>query len=422
MKNAQEVFDFLQQEFKEWKERHVKKSGGKCIHFFQKALFVTDIDRTEEISAVTTKGSSNFSTLRSTGIPFVIESRNVACLCPNCLFGDTYACPNKHYSGTWTRYNLHTGKKVTDHEFFNKHWCANEDCTEGSDAQSSLQSPSVSCNIQSHPTSPSVTSTANENSDLEFCENTDVSVEQDLDTRIQMCANFGALADLFDSHEPFAPIDYTVAKICRSHRLDTDALKYKPSDAPKGYYPVQVFGNGNCSPRALAIAIGKDPEEEHWPLWKRMCWEGVQNKPCYLNNEYLSCGITNLPVRSTLPIMYAQFSEYTRNFGCVDGETRAERINRWSKIAEQVYEAEVFASHKKNEYMGVWQILQATNCIYRPICIVYPEMFTNNFRRHLNRTFFPFNETEREREPIYIMWTCTVNGGCPNHFVPLLKH
>ena len=193
LKNTQEVFEFLQQKFKEWEERRIKKSGGKCIHFFQKALFVTDIDHTEEISAVTTKGSSNFSTVRSTGIPFVIESRNVACLCPNCLFGDTYACPR------------------------------------GSDAQRSLQLPSVSCNIQSRPTSPSVTSTANENSDSDFCENTDVSVEQDLDTRIQMCANFGALADLFDSHEPFAPIDYTVAKMCRSHRLDTDALKYKPS-------------------------------------------------------------------------------------------------------------------------------------------------------------------------------------------------
>ena len=72
--------------------------------------------------------------------------------------------------------------------------------------------------------------------------------------------------------------------------------------------------------------------------------------------------------------------------------------------------------------MGVWQVLQATNGICRPICIVYPEMFTDNFHRHLNRTFFLFNETEREQEPIYIMWTCSVHGGHPNHFVPLLKH
>ena len=86
-----------------------------------------------------------------------------------------------------------------------------------------------------------------------------------------MCPNFSALTDLFSLEEPFDPIDYTVAKMCRSHRLNTDALQYKPRDAPKGYYPVQVFRDGNCFPRALAIAIGKDPEVEHWPLRKRMC-------------------------------------------------------------------------------------------------------------------------------------------------------
>ena len=154
LKNAQEVFEFLQQKFQQWEERRIRQSDGKCIHFFQKAFFVTDIDRTEEISAVTTTGSSNFSTVRSTGIPFIVEARNIACLCPNCLFGDTCACPNKHYSGTWTRYNLHTGKKVTDPEFCNKHWCANEACTEGSDVENSLQLQSVSSNIQSCSTSP----------------------------------------------------------------------------------------------------------------------------------------------------------------------------------------------------------------------------------------------------------------------------
>ena len=103
--------------------------------------------------------------------------------------------------------------------------------------------------------------------------------------------------------------------------------------------------------------------------------------------------------------MYAQFSEYATDFHCIDGETRQDRIRRWSRIAENIYEAEVFESRKKNEYMGVWQILQATNCIHRPICSVYPEMFTDAFRAQLNRTFFPFNVAEREREPVYIMWT-----------------
>ena len=106
LQNAKEVYEFLTLKLKQWERNRLKKSKGKCIHFFQKAIFVTDIDRTDTISAVTTKGSANFSTVCSTGNPFIVEARNVACLCPNCLFGDVCECPNKHYSGNWIRYNL----------------------------------------------------------------------------------------------------------------------------------------------------------------------------------------------------------------------------------------------------------------------------------------------------------------------------
>ena len=44
LKNAHEVFESLQQKLKQWEDRHIRQSGGKCIHFFQKAIFVTDID------------------------------------------------------------------------------------------------------------------------------------------------------------------------------------------------------------------------------------------------------------------------------------------------------------------------------------------------------------------------------------------
>ena len=127
-----------------------------------------------------------------------------------------------------------------------------------------------------------------ENSDPDVHEYQQVTSEPHLDTRIQMCANFNALSDLFSSQETFDPLVYTPAKLSRIHRLDTDALQYKPPDARRGYVPVQVFGDGNCFPRTLAIAIGKDLESEHRSLRKRMCQERVENKPCYLNHQYLS--------------------------------------------------------------------------------------------------------------------------------------
>ena len=39
-------------------------------------------------------------------------------------------------------------KKITDPDFSNQHWCSNEDCTEGSDVGSPIQSPSVRSNVQ----------------------------------------------------------------------------------------------------------------------------------------------------------------------------------------------------------------------------------------------------------------------------------
>ena len=112
LKNAKEVYEFLKHKFEEWERQCTRKSKGKCIHFFQKAIYVTDVECTDKIEAITTKGSANFSTVHSTGSPFIVEARNVACLCPNCLFGDPCECPNKHYSGDWIKFNLKTGKKL----------------------------------------------------------------------------------------------------------------------------------------------------------------------------------------------------------------------------------------------------------------------------------------------------------------------
>ena len=59
------------------------------MHFFQKIFFVTAIDCSETIEAVTMGRSSKFSSVRSNGTDFIVEARNVACLCPSCCFGDS---------------------------------------------------------------------------------------------------------------------------------------------------------------------------------------------------------------------------------------------------------------------------------------------------------------------------------------------
>ena len=208
----------------------------------------------------------------------------------------------------------------------------------------------------------------------------------------------------------------------RIHEIDEIALKHLPTDAPKGYLPVKVYGDGNCCPRALCVALGLPANANHKEMRVRICAEGVSNKSRYLNNTYLNSGCVNTYTRTTFPIIYAEMSEYRRAFGFIQGESFASRLIRWSATAAEVYKQETFMVRRNGEWMGMWQLFQAANVIKRPICSIYPNWLAKQLRDDLNRTIVPFEHIHREKEPIYIMWTSTsLDNNTPNHFVPLMK-
>ena len=414
-----EVHRFLEEKFKEWEEERVKKceKKQKCCHFFQKTFYVSNIDRSDEISAVTTNTSSKFSSIRSTGTPLIVEARNVACLCPHCSFFDSSGCPNKTYCGEWQQFDLTTGKKIT--ETVTSHWlnCNLEEQAEEfitvasimqTDALSSQES-AISCN--------SVTNTNDE------CNVTNTLSQFNwgsLYDEMQSCVDFASLKELFQCTD-IEEIDSNPATLNPEHLLDRRAMRHMPNDAPEGYSPCMIFGDGNCFPRALSVAIGLNDNQYHREMRIRICREGVINKHRYLSHDYLAIGCVNTYNRTTFPVIFSDFSEYRREFRNVAGESNEEKLSRWSKIAEKVYEEEIYMSCKSSEYMGLWQMLQASNVIKRPIVSVYPNRLSVQLRNDLNRTLYPFEEKYRDRSPVYIMWTATVTDGRPNHFVPLLK-
>ena len=421
LRTAREVYDYLKVKFAQWEQDRLKKAERRktCMHFFQKVFFVTDVDRSESISAVTTGKSSKFSCVRSTGTDFIVEARNVACLCPSCCFADTSGCPNSAYCGEWKQYDLRTGKLNKD--VVTSHWlnCNLERSAEEIiDATAHSQDESFLDN--------STESVSNNNTDI----NNDNSQDFDwasLYNQMQSCINFNSLHNLL-STVTLPNLNCEVASMCRHHRLDEIALEYVPSDAPEGFLPVATFGDGNCFPRALATSIGLNQNEYHKEMRIRICREGVMNKHRYLDSSYMAIGCANTYTRTTFPIVYADMSEYRVDFGCIEGESRDERIARWSVTAESIYEHEVYMSRKSGEYMGMWQIFQAANCIGRPICSIYPNMFSETFRNDVNRRVLPYEEVLRELPPVYIMWTPSVSVSDqhgqqprPNHFVPMLK-
>ena len=423
LRTAFEVYTYLKTIFAERQKvkEEIASSRGTCVHHKQKAFFVTDIDRSDPIVAVTTKTSKKFSTIRSTGNDFIVEARQVACMCGSCMFGDATGCPNIHYTGEWVQYDLRTGKICKEKS--STHWdnCnivqRSEEIISAENDQEVCHNTSSVVNTQNSCESVSYTSSPGSDDTILY----NILDINDLFRNAQACTNFDSLKNLFQQN-PITQFTGEPAKLNRSHRLDTIAHRNFPSDGPAGYLPVSIFGDGNCLPRALCVALGLNPNDFHQEMRLRICYEGVLNMSRYHDNSYLSLGAEHTYDRTTFAIVYADMSEYRMSYGCQAGESQCERITRWGDAAKKTYEEEVYMSRKSGEWMGMWQLFQAANCIQRPICSVYPDYLQDRIRRDLNRTIMPYDERFREREPIFIMWTPSTLQTCrPNHFVPLLK-
>ena len=430
LRTAFEVYTFIKETFQRYEADWQKKHPNECQHFKQKVFFVTDIDRSDVIDAVTTKSSKKFSSIRSTGEDYIVEARNVACCCPSCMFHSSVACPNKQYCGEWKQFNLLSGKSVNEevvshwencnlslrNEFVENEQCDNDSnldldgnicCT--SDSSDSVSNTSSACLNVSNTSSKDNMSLGNE------CVNWN-----DIYTQLQLCSNFEDMSQVVASYD-FPELTSLPTTLKRMHEIDEIALQNLPTDSPKDYLPVKIYGDGNCCPRAICVALDLDANAHHKEMRIRICKEGVSNKSRYLNNNYLNIGCVNTYTRTTFPIIYAEMSEYRRSFGFKEGESIGSRLIRWSATAAEVYKNETFMVRRSGEWMGMWQLFQAANAIKRPICSIYPNWLAKQLRDDMNRTIFPFEQCHREKEPIYIMWTSTTVSNTPNHFVPLLK-
>ena len=80
---------------------------------------------------------------------------------------------------------------------------------------------------------------------------------------------------------------------CEKSRLDYIALHHLPTDAPDGYAPADIFGDGNCFPRTCSYLVGKN-EDKYTEFCVCIVYELVQNKDIYLNDTYVSKGARDL--------------------------------------------------------------------------------------------------------------------------------
>ena len=375
---------------------HNSYDALKEQHFLQQFFFVTDILRVHPIEAVTSPNTQSFYSICSTRKYCTIEVREVSCVCDSCLYRDGSDCPNKAYHvSQWKPINLKTGKVLLDDKFVNTHWgCESIEVEEESNADVFLDCFPVDVSEEDEPV-------ASNSLDVE-----------EIFAEISNLNTFRCLEEYFDNLTAceFESLVQPIKIMPRNVEIDQVAKFSMPSDCPNNLVPVVTQGDGNCFPRAISRSLFGN-ESKHREIRLHILIECIQNKHYYLDNEYLSKGVTHIHGRGTFPQQYALFSGQYIPAGYGDIE----------EIVETIYEREVVTLKNDGAFMGMWQLWAASNLTGRPIRSVFPNHGSTAFRADFNRLIVPVNTSLQKKKPLHIMWTPMHPHGDIIHFVPLLK-
>ena len=81
------------------------------------------------------------------------------------------------------------------------------------------------------------------------------------------------------------------------------ALHHLPNDAPDGFAPISIEGDGNCFQRTVRYILQKD-QAPHKEIRVRIVYEAVQNMAKYVDNDYVSIGTHHFYQTATLVQTY----------------------------------------------------------------------------------------------------------------------
>ena len=222
---------------------------------------------------------------------------------------------------------------------------------------------------------------------------------QDLERRVQKV-----------TLEPSIQMDKTSFPLGQNTVHDLTKELY-PTYLPKGYDPINAYGDGNCLPRSISL-IGYGNQKYFREIRAMLAVLGVRYKEFFLDNTFLNLG-------SNFDIDLAEYYAITS-----ESYTIHARSGEWSREKiERIYETEVLNSTRRGNYCGMWQVYQAANILGRPIMSIFPHPgMIEEFRRRTNRMVYPIRIHKREREPVAVMWTKSRKDvHHEDHFVPIFK-
>lgn len=358
--------------FEAAKEHFESKWPGKneCAHYLLNFHYTPKISKRPTTSKW--KGVAetrhHVHSIMNTGKKLQVNVRNIVCMCPGCLHGDSN-CKQTNYVDNWRGFDMNAYKPI--------------------DANL--------CLWQSVKIRKTVGSREDYSWDDVLAILGSINSFEELDTYVKRNP-----LPFFDFH-----INTLLQESDRNH-LDLVALHYLPDDAPEAYVPCKVASDGNCFPRALSYICFRN-EDMHCELRVRLVYEAVLNANYYLSNRYLSRG-SNIIYKRGGPCK--QLAMYSSSYNPAD-----------ELDVVCVYKKEVLEIAKNYQYCGLWQLCQSANILRRPVVSVYPTELHEGMRLEFNRSFMCIDNKYNDRSPVYIMWTPmqVSRNSYPVHFVPLLK-
>ena len=335
--------------------REVIQSAQQMFDYCSKNLTVTGDDSCSHLENL-----RSFAVIQPTDIPSkyfpakgMLSIKNLSCFCEVCLLGEEGVCENKNFTGGWEMCKLvydkqsKKGRKLKN--ISQADLGQSEDDVASADALDACETPVVSVSRQ------------------DFFD--------DFQSKLQACNSFDELRRISKLHasklDAYPLPAITPKRVMDIGIVDKIAMALLP-DYCKPLLPVLTVADGNCVPRTLSLLSFGD-QEHHVELCCRIVMELTLNSLDYL----------------CLPPEDLHFLHILSDCYC--------------SSVQDTLKSETLSIAKNSVYMGIWQIVAASNVLSCNILSVFPEKGASRYRLFFTRKITPRGEAV---EPtVALMWS-----------------
>ena len=124
------------------------------------------------------------------------------------------------------------------------------------------------------------------------------------------------------------------------NEIDFVAENFYPHDGPRNVFPIQIYGDGNCFPRALSKLM-TGTEDNHLEMCFRIILGGIRNEEELIDSWKLCCGCKQINDKLSMQYVMYLGINYT---GCQD---------MTQEDIRNVFQQELFKIRKPGTFMGI---------------------------------------------------------------------